>query len=139
LWLFSISIYHLLYVRCQSTPFKLCLPKNPPLLAVCVFYKVFASFWCLTCKNLHINKLHVNFVTCEEKYNTSIDILEIEIIRTSRHVTFRWSFRRKCRCQFKFIFVLGNIRWHFEFEVQSQMKFVKHTQCLLVRTSMPTP
>jgi len=98
LWLSNISIYHLLYAICQSTPIEVCMPKNPPLLTMCIFYKAFASFWFLTCENLHIYKLHVNFVTCEEKNNTSIDTLEIEITRTIKHVTLTWTFIRKCRC-----------------------------------------
>jgi hypothetical protein len=140
LWLFGISTYPLLYTKCQSTRIKLCLPKNALLMAVCIFYKVFASFWHLIRKNLHINKLYVNCVTCEEKkVNTSIHTLEIRMTCTTRHVTLRWPFRRKARFQLPFIFVFENITWHFEFEVECEMKFVKHTQWLLVHTSMPTP
>ena len=29
-----------------------------------------------------------------------------------------------------FIFVFENIMWHFGFEVERQMKFVKHTHCI---------
>ena len=37
---------------------------------------------------------------------------------TTRHVTLRWYFERKCRCQSTFILVFKNIMWHFGFEVQ---------------------
>ena len=42
----------------------------------------------------------------------------------------RWQFRRKCRCELTFIFVLENVTWHFGFEVEREMNFVKATHCL---------
>ena len=105
-----------------------------PSASVCIF----ESFWYLTYKNLHKNEMHVNWhtrfrfwhvsVTCEEQNHSSIDTLQIETTRTTRHVTSRWHFRRKSRCQSTFIFALENVTWHFGFDVERQMKFVKHTQ-----------
>ena len=37
------------------------------------------------------------------------------------------NFRIRCICQLIFIFVCENIMWYFGFEVERQMKFVKHT------------
>ena len=59
-------------------------------------------------------------VTCKKNPHTSIDTLDIEMTRTTRHVTLRWHFRRKCRCLLTYIFVFENITWHFEFEVECQ-------------------
>ena len=42
----------------------------------------------------------------------------------------RWHLRVKCICQLTFIFVFENVPWHFGFEVDRQMKFVKHTHTL---------
>ena len=36
------------------------------------------------------------------------------------------TFGIKCRCQLTFILVFKNVTWHFRFEVERQMKFVKH-------------
>ena len=58
---------------------------------------------------------------------TSIDTLEIEMIRITRHVILRWHSRRSCKCKLTFIFVFENVSWHFRFEVQCQMRFVKYT------------
>jgi hypothetical protein len=44
----------------------------------------------------------------------------------------RWHFGRKCRYQLTFIFVFENVMWHFGFEVECQMKVVKHTHYLRV-------
>ena len=38
------------------------------------------------------------------------------------------NFKRKRKCQLTFVFVFENVTWHFEFEVECQMKFIKHTQ-----------
>ena len=40
----------------------------------------------------------------KKKTHTSIDMLEIEIIRITRHVTLRWHFGGKCRCPLTFFF-----------------------------------
>ena len=69
-------------------------------------------------------------VTCEEKNHTSIDTLKIEMARTTRHVTLRWHFKRKYRCELTFIFVFKNVMWHFRFEVKQEMKIFKHTHWL---------
>ena len=37
----------------------------------------------------------------------------------------RWHFGIKCGCHLTFIFVFKNVTWHFGFEVEHQMKFVK--------------
>ena len=39
----------------------------------------------------------------EEENRTSIDTLEIEMARTTRHVTLRWHSRKECRCQMTFV------------------------------------
>ena len=55
-------------------------------------------------------------------------ILIVHIIRFSKilsNTKLRWSFRVKCICQLIFIFVFENVKWHFGFEVERQMKFVK--------------
>ena len=63
-----------------------------------------------------------------KKTHTSIDTLQIEMTHTTRHVTLRWNFKRKCRSyQLTFIFVFENVMWHFGFEVECQTQFVKHT------------
>jgi hypothetical protein len=54
------------------------------------------------------------------------DTLEIQMTCTTRHVTLRLPFRRKCRCQLTFFIFFENITWHFGFEVECQMKFVKY-------------
>ena len=77
-------------------------------------------------------------VTCDEKNHTLINTLEIEMTRTTKHVTLRWHCRRKCRCQLTFIFVFENVTWHFGFEVERQIKFVKHTHWFEGRLSPST-
>ena len=42
----------------------------------------------------------------------------------------RWRFRIRCTCQLTFFLSFENITWHFRFEVERQMKFVKHTHWL---------
>ena len=39
----------------------------------------------------------------------------------------RWHFKTKRICQLTFIFIFENVTWHFEFEVNRQMKFDNHT------------
>ena len=66
---------------------------------VCIFDKVFASSWHLTCRNLHTQKnarplTHTIqdltcSVTCEKKNHMSIDMLKIEMTRMTEHVTLR--------------------------------------------------
>ena len=53
--------------------------------------------------------------------NHVIDTIEITMTQTTRHVTLRWHFRRKCGCQLKFIFVFENVTWHFGFEIKCHM------------------
>ena len=104
--------------RHSFVPSELGSPSLSQLKAYvqCVFLdKVFASFWHSTRKNLHENKLHVNWHTqfrfwhavwlVKKKIHTSIGILGIEMSHTTRYVTLRWPFRRKCRCQLTSIFV----------------------------------
>ena len=43
-----------------------------------------------------------------------------------RKPKLRWQFGIKCRCQLTFTFVFKNVTWHFGFEVECRMKFVKH-------------
>ena len=73
-------------------------------------------------------------VTSEEKNHTSIDTLEnwrkYDIRHGTRHVILRRYLRRKCTCQLTFNFVFENITWHFGFEVERQIKFLKHTHQL---------
>ena len=57
----------------------------------------------------------------------SIDTLKFEMTRTNKHMTLRWHFKRKCRCQLTFVFVFNIVTWHVGFEVECQMKFVKYT------------
>ena len=105
--------------------------------AMYIFDKVLASFLHLTCKNSHKIQVHVNWhtqfrfltcsMTCEGNKHMSIDILQIEMTRTTRHVTLRWHLERKCRCQVTFNFKKQNVTWQFGFEVERQMKIVKHT------------
>ena len=71
------------------------------LPSVCIFDKVFASFWHSTCKNLHKNKLHV-YWHAQVRFCHGVWLVK----KTTTHVS-----------------------WHLRFEVERQMKFVKHTQC----------
>ena len=48
---------------------------------------------------------------------------------TTRHVTLKWHLKRKCRCRLTFVFIFENVSWHSRFEVERQIKFVKHTHC----------
>jgi hypothetical protein len=116
------------------------------LTLVCVVDKEFASsnIWhartfTTTQKNLnkqrrstdtHDLKIwHIVWFIKEQNY-VWIDTLEIEIRRTTRYVTLRWHFTRTCWCQSTFIFVFENVTWHFGFEVEHPMRFVKHTNYL---------
>ena len=46
-----------------------------------------------------------------------------------------WHCRINYTCQLSLIFVFENVTWHFGFEVERQMKFVKHTHCLQCMTT----
>ena len=90
----------------------------------------------LICKNLHTKKCtsietHISkfdmLCDCEEKKQHVSYTLEIEIRHTTRHVTLRWHCRNKCRCQLTSILAVENIMWHFGFEVEHYMIYVKRT------------
>ena len=69
------------------------------------FWQSFASFWHMTHKiNMHSHwhaQLRIWRVLwlCKHKKHMSINTLEMRTTCTTRHVTSRWQFRRKCRCQ----------------------------------------
>ena len=90
--------------------------------------------------------------TCKtEGYLRSIDgsfVPNQDCFLTSQNITFsrilcnpklRWRFKIKRTCQLTIIFVFENVMWHFRFEVECQMKFVKRTQWRLVLDHMRTP
>ena len=49
----------------------------------------------------------------------------------------RWKFIIKCMCQLIFILVFKNVTWLFGFEVECQMKFVKHAMGPLAPIFLP--
>ena len=56
-----------------------------------------------------------------------MNMLEIEITRTTQHVTPRRHSRRRYRCQSTFIFVFKNTQHvTFGFGVEQRMKFCQH-------------
>ena len=96
--------------------------------SVYFFIKFLQVFKYLTRKNLHKNKMRVNWHTrsrirhvvwlVKKKPHTLTDTLEIEMTYMIRHVTLRWHFGRKCRFQLTFLFVYENVTWHCEIEVE---------------------
>ena len=114
-----------------------CGMDYPLQCKVPIKWYVWQSFWHLTCKNLHKNKLHVTWQAQfrfwhvvwhgKKKTTRQFDTSKIEMSCITRHVTLRWHFRRRCRCQLTLVFVSENDTWHFGLEVERQMKFVKHT------------
>ena len=106
---------------------------GPPTGRVC------KSFWYLTRKNSHQNKIHVNWhaqfrfwhvVWLVKKKNTP----QLTLYKLKWHVRlgiWHWggTLEENVDVNWHSFFVFENVTWHFGFEVEHQMKFVKHTHC----------
>lgn len=55
----------------------------------------------------------------------SIDTLEIDLTLTIRHVTLR-----DVDVSWQSIFIFEKVTWQFEFEIERQMKIIKHAHYL---------
>ena len=104
--------------------------------AVCIFDKCFATFQYLTRKNSHTNKMHVNWhahfrfwhVVWLVKEKTNLTLYKLRMTRITRHVE-HWGeiLDENVSVTWHSFLFMENVMWHFGFEDERQMKFVKHT------------
>ena len=98
--------------------------------AVCIFDKVFASFWHLTRNKLHENKMYINWHAQFRIWHVVWLVKDkitrqLTLSKLKWHVLlgiWHWSdvLEGKCRCQLTFHFVFENVTKHFGFEVECQ-------------------